>query len=793
MGKITFSLPFLYKGNLGALIVALFPLYASAAQPPQRIHGDLSDYSRFAVAGNVRPSLAHAADQGEVDGDTLLPQMTIHFSMTPSQNADLLQLARLQQTKHSDQFHKWLTPEQFADRFGMNEKDIERVKAWLESLGFANVEAARSRNLISFSGTAAQAQNAFHTAIRRYTLNNSSHFANATAPELPRALNGIVAGIRGLNDFHPKPHARPRFTSSISGNHFLTPDDVATIYDLKALYGNGIDGTGWTIAIPGQTDIIISDIQAFRSAAALSATVPTVILTGRDPGTKTTSGDLSEADLDIEWAGGVAKGAQIIYVNSTNVFNSVSYAITNNVADVLSITYGDCESDLGQAEINSLNAMFLQANTQGMTVTAAAGDDGAADCDGGSSNATAASQGLAVDFPASSPYVTGVGGTSFAEGSGSYWSSTNNANSGSALAYIPETVWNEVLSTTSLEATGGGVSIFTTKPSWQIGTGVPNDGFRDVPDVAFAADPSHDGYLTCSNGNCVNGFRDANSNLDVIGGTSAGSPLLGAIIALLDQKTGARQGNININLYALASVSSDAFHDVTSGNNIVPCVGGSPNCSSTTANVNGTLGYSAGTGYDQVTGLGSVDGYHLATEWPTDLQISISPTSLQVARATTGTATINVTEISFSGPVSFTCTVNSPLTNTTCAVSGTATGSGSTATLTITAGASASAPWWHRTPQFPTFNGRLLWSLAALFLSLSIYLLARKKIRLFSAGFALSLTLCVCGCGSGSSSSTTVTAASSTTSTPVSETGTIKVVGTSGNFTSSSTISVTVQ
>jgi len=278
----------------------------------------------------------------------------------------------------------------------------------------------------------------------------------------------------------------------------------------------------------------------------------------------------------------------------------------------------------------------------------------------------------------------------------------------------------------------------------------------------------------------------ADTTLTVTGGTSAASPTFAGIVALLVQKTGGRQGNINQNLYILASISTDAFHDITSGNNIVPCKGGTPNCSSLVATANGTLGYSAGTGYDQVTGLGSVDGYHLVSEWGADLQSSIGPTSLSVARGTSGTATVTVTETDYSGAVTFTCSVASPLTNTTCSIPGTVTGSG-TNTLTITAGATAVTPWWHHMPAGPR---TWMYLFIGLTLAMSAYVFSRqKKFQFVAAAFALVLVAGLSSCGGGGDSS------SGTTTTPVvtAETGIVTVVSTSGSLTSTSTVSVTVQ
>lgn len=795
---------------------------ASAAQPSARIHGSIGEGERFELSGNVRPSIAHAQDLGAVSGTTQMPRMSVHFSMTPTQNADLMQLLELQQNRHSTQFHKWLTPEEFADRFGMNSKDIEKVTAWLESEGFTNVEAARSRNVISFNGTASQVQTAFNTTIHRYVLNGVTHIANATEPQLPKALSGTVAGIRGLHDFHPKPRAlRPHLTSTLTGNVFLTPNDFATIYDLKTLYSSGITGAGRSIAIPGQSDVSLSDIEEFETAAGMPVKDPQVIVDGNDPGTNT--GDEQESDLDLEWSGGIAYGASIIFVTSTDVLTSVTYAVDNNVADVLPITYGNCEAETGLSDITSMNLVFEQASAQGMTVIAAAGDDGAADCDEGTTTnpeETIATQGLAVDYPGTSPNVTSVGGTQFYEGTGvventpcvviaagspvstiipacqPYWSTTTNSYGGSALSYIPEEAWNETSLNDELEATGGGASIYTSKPSWQIGPGVPNDGHRDVPDITLDASPDHDGLVYCSGGSCANGFRNTDTTFNLTGGTSATSPSFGAIVAMLCQKYNSRQGNVNPNLYLLASISgnsvasaqgsvgSNAFNDVVSGNNIVPCQTGTPNCTT------GSLGFSAGPGYDEVSGLGSVNAYNLFQEWAEDFALSVSPSTLTLTPSSSGTSTITVNPVNnFTSAVTFTCTVASTLTDTTCSIPGTVTGSGS-ATLTVTAGASAATPWWRRLPSSPTSNGPLVAMLAALLLAICATLVTKqRKLQMFSAACAVLLVVGLSSCGGGSSSTTTTT----TTTTPTPVTGLVTVTATSGALSETATVSVTLQ
>ncbi len=777
-------------------------------QAAQRIHGAVEDGSTFTLAGNTHPMVLRARDVGPADPSLSIPHITIHLAMTSGQQADLERLLEAQQTRGNKEYHKWLTPEEYASRFGVSQSDIQKLTSWLQDLGFSDIEAARSRNAISFSGTAAQVQAAFQTPIHQYQLDGERHYANSSDPVLPKPLAGVIEGIRGLNDFHPKPHLirsratiHPHFTSSISGNHFLTPDDFATIYDVQSLYGSGVDGTGQKIAVAGQSDITLSDIAAFRSAAGLPPNPPTVVLTGTDPGTN--SGDESEADLDIEWSGAIARNASIIYVNSKDAFTSAIYAATNNVAPVLVLTYGACESQIGGTEINSLNSTFQQANAQGMTVLVASGDDGAADCDEPNDpNAPAesvATKGLAVDFPASSPYVTGVGGTELNDCTGNYWNATNDSYGGSAVSYIPEVAWND--STTPavacgqaagvLSASGGGKSTTISKPSWQRGTGVPNDGFRDVPDVAFAASPQYDGYLECSGDgadaglpDCTNGFRNSKTDLDVIGGTSAAVPGFAGIVALLNQKMASSQGNINQTLYNVASYSADAFHDVTAGSNQVPCKANSPDCPA----AGGVLGYTAGPGYDQVTGLGSADANNLIREWTSDFQVAVNPTSLNVNASSSGTATVQVTPVNdFAGTVAFSCTVASSLANVTCSVPGTVSSSG-TVTVTVTAGGAAMAPPILRWGGF-RMRPAMIATLAVALLSILALLIARPKRRLQFAGLAFSV-MCLAvaaSCGNGSSSTTSESVQ------PIAESGSITITATAGVLSHSTTLSVSVQ
>ena len=562
-----------------------------------RITQTIDSSRRATLAGHLHPKAQAAADQGRVAPSLPLPYITLTLAPAASQQADLQELLSAQQTKGNSDYHHWLTPEEYAHRFGLSDADIDKITQWLTGQGLKVLSVARGRTWIAASGTAAQVEAAFQIEIHNYLVDGEAHYANASEPSVPAALGQVVKSIRGLNDFRMKPRAKPKYTSR--GTHNIAPDDLATIYDIAPLYTAGINGTGQTVAVAGQTEINLSDIQTFRSTYNLPVNNPQTLLVpgSKNPGLQSASGDLAESDLDLEWSGAVARNATIIFVYSNDVMTSVQYAIDQKLAQVLSLSYGSCELETPASEVSSFEQWAQQANAQGMTWFSASGDDGAADC------ADSQNPGLAVDLPGSLSNVTSVGGTEFVEGAGTYWSLTNTANGASALSYIPETTWNDSAEDGSPSASGGGASILFPKPSWQTASGVPSDNARHVPDVALSGSADHDGYFVYTGG-----------KLEVYGGSSVDAPSFAGLTALLNQSLGsAGVGNINPNLYSLAPAgwASGMFHDVTTGNNIVttPCPKRTPTCVAT------PVGYSAGVGYDQTTGLGSVDAYKLITGW----------------------------------------------------------------------------------------------------------------------------------------------------------------------------------
>jgi subtilase family serine protease len=620
-----------------------------------RILGAIDDSQTVTLKGNMHPSSQLQNDKGLVESDYKLSNITLSFRASAKQQADLKQLLADQQDPSSPSYHKWLTPQEYADRFGLSQSDVNKIVVWLKSHGFTVEKIANGRNWVRFSGSAQQVTATFHTEIHRYDVNGETHIANASEPSVPKAIAGMVIGIRGLDDFRPHPSSmlqkvipntsfllqlHPEYSSG--GSNYLAPDDIATIYNVAPLLNatpTAYDGTGQTIGIVGQSQVNLTDISAFRTLFGQTAVTPQVVTVAPDPGF--TSAEI-EGDLDLEWVGAVARNAALVYDVAMSAFTAADDVIDNNRSQVLSISYSLCEAQATLAGSQQFQSEVQKGNTMGITTLASSGDAGAAGCDDQNSESFA-NQGLAVNIPASIPEVTAVGGTTFSEGTGSYWGA-NGAHSGSALSYIPEVTWNDgALGTNKsggLWGSGGGVSTFFPKPSWQTGTGVPADGFRDVPDVAMNSSAAHDGYLLCASGGCP-------GSLSVVGGTSASTPVFAGLVAILSQYSVANgiqatsgMGRINDRLYQLAQSNPTTFHDVTTGTNIVQCTNGTPNCTAPSD----SFGYTAGVGYDQVTGLGSVDANALMTNFnplvATTTTLAASATSITIGTSVTFTATV---------------------------------------------------------------------------------------------------------------------------------------------------------
>lgn len=695
---------------------------------PPRITEAIDASKLVTLKGNVHPLARPEFDQGPVSDAQPMQRMMLVLQRSPEQEAALQRLLQEQQTKDSPNFHKWLTPQQFGQQFGPADADIATVVNWLQSQGFGAIKVSAGRVAIEFSGNAGRVRNAFHTEINKFLVNGKERQANASDPQIPAALAPVVAGIVSLHNFPRKPMSHrvgvftkmkdgrvlPQFTGAGGQFFAVGPADFAKIYNTAPL-----DGTGAKIAIIGNSNINVQDVRDFRALFGLPSNDPNIVLNGPDPGVQQ-SGEEGEADLDVEWSGAVAPNAQIDFIVTEDTLTASGidlgafYVIDNNTDDVMSLSFGACEPSLGSAGNAFFNNLWEQAAAQGITVTVSAGDNGSAGCDD-FNNSKVASNGLAVNGIASTPFNIAVGGTDFDDFTtqSTFWNSTNTTDGTreSALGYIHEIPWNDSCAaaanstnlstvcgaTNNIVAASGGPSGVYSKPSWQNGITFV-DGSRDLPDVSlFASDgpQSKSFYVVCEAdavpaGSSPSCASSGSFSFLGAGGTSASSPSFAAVIALIGQSEvtagrGRRQGNANFVLYNLARTASNlcdsssipvppnplpagcVFYDVTHGNNSVPCSAKSPGCSSTTTG-NGVLvdpankttpAWTAKPGYDYATGLGTVNVANLAAAWGTALgTFKGTTTSLKINNST---SPVNITH---GTPVSAQVTVNSTTTGT---------------------------------------------------------------------------------------------------------------------------------
>ena len=711
-----------------AMICALGSASAARGQAakPRLVTQAVDESNRVTMRGNVHPLARAEFDQGAIADTQPVNRIYLLLNRSAVQQSALDKLMREQVDAGSANFHKWLTPVEYGAQFGPADEDVAAVESWLAAQGFTGVKTNAGKTIVEFNGTAGTVKRAFATEIHKLNVRGEAHFANMSEPKIPAALANVVMGIPSLHNFRKESHVRrfgkfrrdlltgetrPLFTfTDVNGTFFgMGPADFAKIYNIPA----GADGTGQSIAIVGRSNINIQDVRDFRTMFGLPANDPVIILNGADPGL--VSGDEGEADLDVEWSGAVAPKATIKFViseqeltDAVDAINaSAQYIIDNNIAPVMSVSFGICE----QFESNALiNAMWQQAAAEGITVSVSSGDNGSAGCDDPSEasageNATAQNpaQGIAVSGTASTPFNVAVGGTDFDDATtqNTFWNSTNtSATQASAIGYIPEIPWNDSCATSGLSGctnapacsptvgppcrtvvagSGGPSAVYTkTQAPFQTGFG---DTQRDLPDVSFfAADGLNKSfYIICESDENIPGDTGCNlstfvtsrpfHDFQTVGGTSASAPAFAGIMALVNQKTGQRQGNANFVLYSLAKnetfascnsssftnpatalPSTCVFIDVTKSNNAVPCVGGTANCSKTTSGGNGVLqsnnqpAFTAGpptaAGYDLATGLGSINVAALLNNWAVPT-LKASATTISPASITTtlGTAT----------------------------------------------------------------------------------------------------------------------------------------------------------
>src|ERR1035437_8575949 len=656
------------------LAAAVFAVPDLSAQGHNRITQPVDTSSAQALP-NHHPFWASPANNiGSVPPDLPLDQLTLVLSRSPQQEAAFQQFLADQQNPASPNYHHWLTPAEVGQRFGLSDQDIAAITGWLQSQGLHVNWVSPSRIFVGFGGSAANIGLALQSELHYYNVNGAQQISISSDPMIPQALAPAIKAVHGLYtiDEHPLYQAggmqsvSPLETAN-SGNHYLAPADFATIYDLPA----SLTGAGMTIGIVDRSRTNFADFSNFRALTGSTFPNPTEIVPtafgGVDPGPAytappggtTSTSEQGEATLDVVRAGTVAPGASLLLVVATAASGGIEVDAqflvqsTPVPAQVMTISFGACESSAGTAGVTFWDTLFQQAAAEGISVFVPSGAVGAA---GGAPHGSAPPASPLPNSPnyiCSSSYVTCVGGTEFNEGSNpsQYWTSGNGAGLLSVLSYIPEGAWNE--STASkVSASGGGVSSVIPTPSWQIGNGVPTArAGRYTPDISFSSS-GHDAYFTClaANGySCV--VSGGSYTSGAFYGTSAAAPDMAGITALLDQKLGAPQGNLNSEIYSLAAAVPAAFHDVTvATSGVATCdINTASMCNNSIALLSGSgaqPGFLVGNGYDEATGLGSLDvnvflnNYSMPKTTPA-VAMNLSSSSITTAQKLTVTITVS--------------------------------------------------------------------------------------------------------------------------------------------------------
>jgi subtilase family serine protease len=678
-----------------ACIVSASPLAAqsssgviAALRPvPQQsriaAHPDLGPQTKLTghLPGWIKPSNLSAQSVDQLT--------TLHLSMilrrAPEVQAAFEALLANQQNPSSPYYHQWLTPQQVGTLYGPTQSDVDAIAGWVSAQGLKVDSIAASRMIFQISGSVTDVGNAFRTSFSYYILNGKPHLAANAEPSIPTALAGVIRVVDGLVDLPPEPASHgsvgrlsdasqagkgapaPLYTYN-STTHYIVPNDFSVIYDIASVYSGG--NTGATIgskaqhiAVIDRSDVAATDISEWATNVGIASyKLNTILATGVDPG-QTADGDQLESTLDVNRTLSTANGATtdlVVAPNSTGgIYAAAEYNVNTLVDPIMSISFYGCEANYGSSGVAAWDTLFETGAAEGISTFVCAGDSGAAGCASDFSTPPATTPVLSVNYICSSSYDTCMGGTEFNDTANPslYWSSTNGTGKQSALSYIPEGAWNEPQQGSSfyIQSGGGGVSKYITKPTWQTGTGVPADGYRDQPDLSFTS-AAHDGYYSClaySGGNCATGY------FEYLAGTSAATPDMAAITALLNTRAGTSQGNMNPLIYKLAASAPAVFHDVTvSSSGVSSCsasVASMCNNStpSQTALTGGLAGYDVTAGYDQSTGWGSLDvADFLAAAVPVSTTLTLSPatTTITTTQTASFTATLKPAASSVAAP-----------------------------------------------------------------------------------------------------------------------------------------------
>jgi hypothetical protein len=700
MGRIAF------RSIVRGVALSLFGLsalgiHASAqapggAAPLPRIITPVASSRAVELPGHVHPWAQPRFDRGPVPDDAPMGRMLLVLKRSPQQQQALARFLAEQAQPSSPNFHKWLTPDQFGRRFGVADADIETVTSYLSSQGFTVSGVAPGRMAVEFTGTAGQVKSAFGAEIHTYRANGQTFHANAANPRIPAALLPVVAGVASLNNYRSTPapatlqgqlnpathKVRALYSDSANDVEAVTPGDLAAIYNIPATY----NGTGVSVGVLGDSNINLAYIASYQSTFGLPANPPTVVVDGNDPGVTL---DAVLGYEQIELIDAVAPRAAVRYYvaedtdYSLGIFLAALRAVDDNAVQVLSVGYESCEQALGPAGNALINALWEQAAAQGITVLAEAGSGGSADCDVPANGqvSLAATQGLAVNGFASTPWDTAVGATDFYYGpTGAvtgqftaspvvlkYWNSGNTGFT-SAKGYVPEQAWNASLSSTNqmpeqsvVIATGSGLSraAMPTQsggltgyplPYWQVNAAARvRTATRVLPDVTFFGGIGQNGsaYVLCAQASDCNGGGPGSLSYTLAGGTTGASAAFSGVAALLIQAHGV-QGYLNPTLYSVARTSPTVLHDIAFGTSTVNCANGSPNCTGGFLhNSLGHIAYLATAGFDAATGLGSVNVGNLIANWSAP-NTSTATVTLSLTRPGTTTP---VTAIHHGDPV----------------------------------------------------------------------------------------------------------------------------------------------
>jgi subtilase family serine protease len=487
--------------------------------------------------------------------------LTIKVTFAIRDRDQLDKLLAAQQDPASVQYHKWLTSSEFDARFGRSAAEVADVADWLSSSGFA--VASSSARRINAKAPVSAVESAFSTTIAASS--DGAVFANTDDPQIPARFEGVIGSIEGLDN---TAHSRAGYAAG--GSIGFAPADVHTFYDENPLLNSGFTGTG-TDCIALIEDSDYPDYAIAPWDTTFSLPVPNltrVLADGTNPGL---NGDESESELDVEWAHAMAPSAPLrVYIGNNGaiteplapgIVDALTRAISDNACSVISISYTLCGGS-SSFYTSTLDGQFAKAAAQGQSVFVITGDWGAA---GLVSNGTSCVVGTSptASEMAADPNVTAVGGTQFSPAYDGW---------GNDVGSVVESAW---------PASGGGVSAYFSKPSYQIGV-TPADGHRDIPDISLGASAQLPGF-----------WYSAGAPICCSGGTSFSAPMWAGFARVIEQKAGSRLGNLNPEIYHLAPMGagSSGLRDVTSGNN----------------SSSGVAGFNAVAGYDLVTGWGSVD------------------------------------------------------------------------------------------------------------------------------------------------------------------------------------------